>query len=54
MLWDFYLEFEVVPETVVLVGDGIVPKKLKGKTTAQLVERLGRLNRSILWGDLSD
>lgn len=31
MLWDFYLELEVVPETVVLVGDGIVPKKLKGK-----------------------
>lgn len=31
MLWEYYLELEVVPETVVLVGDGIVPKKLKGK-----------------------
>ena len=29
MLWEYYLEIEVVPETVVLVGDGIVPKKLK-------------------------
>lgn len=31
ILWEYYLELEVVPETVVLVGDGIVPKKLKGK-----------------------
>lgn len=31
MLWEYYLEIEVVPETVVLVGDGIVPKKLEGK-----------------------
>lgn len=31
MLWEYYLEIDVVPETVVLVGDGIVPKRLKGR-----------------------
>lgn len=31
MFWEYYLECDVVPETVVLVGDGIVPEKLKGK-----------------------
>ena len=31
MFWEYYLELGVVPETVVLVGDGIVPQKSKGR-----------------------